>query len=76
MTVQNCSRRIYGESGTEIYFRFLVKFSLFGENNSPNLTKYDTMFSLNNNPTLKSRLGEQHDYAIWELVAFDGGWDD
>jgi len=40
------------------------------------LTKYDTMFSLNNNPTLKSRLGEQHDYAIWELVAFDGGWDD
>ena len=40
------------------------------------MTKYDTMFSLNNNPTLKSRLGEQHDYAIWELAAFDGGWDD
>lgn len=56
-------------------FSFSRIISLFGENNSLNLTKYDTMFSLNNNPTLESRLCEQRDYAIWGRHAADDGWD-
>jgi hypothetical protein len=28
-----------------------------------------------NNPGLESRLGEQHDYAIWKQRVANDGWD-